>query len=97
VDLIAEIFDLPAGKDPVSPRSGPTSLHEPLTESEVRVLQYLPTDLSTPEIADELYLSVHTIKTHVKHLYAKLDAHTRREAVRRARELGLVSYSLRNR
>jgi LuxR family maltose regulon positive regulatory protein len=96
-DLIAEIFDLPAGKDAVSPQSGSPSLREPLTESEVRVLRYLPTDLSTREIADELYLSVHTIKTHVKHLYAKLDAHTRREAVRRARELGLLSYSLSNR
>jgi ATP/maltotriose-dependent transcriptional regulator MalT len=62
-----------------------------------RVLRYLSTDLSTREIAGELYLSVHTIKTHVKHLYTKLDAHSRREAVRRARELGLLSHSLRKR
>jgi LuxR family maltose regulon positive regulatory protein len=96
-DLIAEIFNLPAAEDPVPPVSGSTPLPEPLTESELRVLRYLPTDLSTREIADELYLSVHTIKTHVKHLYAKLDAHSRREAVRRARELGLLSRSLRNR
>jgi LuxR family transcriptional regulator, maltose regulon positive regulatory protein len=95
-DLIAEIFNL-AAEDPVSPVSGSTPLPEPLTESELRVLRYLPTDLSTREIADELYLSVHTIKTHVKHLYAKLDAHTRRHAVKRARELGLLSHSLRNR
>src|SRR5207244_3847703 len=91
-DLIAEIFNLPAAEDPVSPVSGSTTLPEPLTESELRVLRYLPTDLSTREIADELYLSVHTIKTH-----AKLDAHSRREAVKRARELGLLSHSLRNR
>lgn len=96
-DLIAEILDLLAVEDPASPVSGSTTSPEPLTESELRVLRYLPTDLSTREIADELYLSVHTIKTHVKHLYAKLDAHSRREAVKRARELGLVSHSLRNR
>jgi LuxR family maltose regulon positive regulatory protein len=96
-DLIAEIFNLPAPEDPVSPVSESRTLPEPLTESELRVLRYLPTDLSTREIGDELYLSVHTIKTHVKHLYAKLDAHSRREAVRRARELGLLSHSLRNR
>jgi LuxR family maltose regulon positive regulatory protein len=96
-DLIAEIFNLPSAEDPVSPVSGSTPLPEPLTESELRVLRYLSTDLSTREIAGELYLSVHTIKTHVKHLYAKLDVHSRREAVRRARELGLLSRSLRNR
>jgi LuxR family maltose regulon positive regulatory protein len=96
-DLIAEIFNLPAAAEPVSPVSGATPLPVPLTESELRVLRYLPTDLSTREIADELYLSVHTIKTHVKHLYAKLDAHSRRQAVKRARELRLLSHSLRNR
>ena len=96
-DLIAEIFNLPAGDDPVSPLAGVPTLPEALTESELRVLRYLPTDLSSREIADQLYLSIHTIKTHVKHIYAKLDAHTRREAVKRARELGLLSCSWRNR
>ncbi len=96
-DLIAEIFDLLAAEDLFSPAPGSTALPEPVTESELRVLRYLPTDLSTREIADELYLSVHTIKTHVKHLYAKLDVHSRREAVMRARALGLLSHSLRNR
>ena len=69
----------------------------PFLRMGARTVRYLPTDLSTREIADELYLSVHTIKTHVKHLYAKLDAHSRRDAVKRARELGLLSQSLRNR
>jgi LuxR family transcriptional regulator, maltose regulon positive regulatory protein len=96
-DLIAEIFNLPPADNPAGPVSGATSLPDPLTESELRVLRYLPTDLSTREIADELYLSVHTIKTHVKHLYAKLDAHSRREAVKRARALGLLSHTFRNR
>ena len=96
-DLIAEIFNLPAGDDPFHRFREATTLREPLTESELRVLRYLPTDLSTREIADELYLSIHTIKTHVKHIYAKLDAHSRREAVKRARELGLLSQSWRSR
>lgn len=96
-DLIAEVFNLPAGDDPLPPVWEAPTLREALTEGELRVLRYLPTDLSTREIADELYLSIHTIKTHVKHIYAKLDAHTRREAVKQARELGLLSQSWRSR
>jgi LuxR family transcriptional regulator, maltose regulon positive regulatory protein len=48
-------------------------------------------DLSTPEIASELYVSPNTVKTHVRHLYAKLGTHQRREAVARARTLGLLA------
>jgi LuxR family transcriptional regulator, maltose regulon positive regulatory protein len=94
--LIAEILHLVAGFSPAprSPRSG--SMRALLTESEARVLRYLPTNLSKREIADELYVSVHTIKSHMKHLYAKLDAHTRGEAIQRAREYGLLRYSSRN-
>ncbi len=88
-DLIAEIFDLLAQRTTQSAVSKSEPMREPLTEAELRVLRLLPTNLSKREIGDELYLSVQTIKTHVKHLYAKLDAHSRREAVERARELGL--------
>ena len=52
------------------------------------MLRYLPSNLSAPEIASELYLSTSTVKTHLLHIYAKLDAHRRTEAVERARELG---------
>jgi LuxR family maltose regulon positive regulatory protein len=62
-----------------------------LSRSELRVLRYLPTNLSTPEIARELSLSVHTVRTHVRHLFAKLGAHGRAEAVARARALGLLA------
>jgi LuxR family transcriptional regulator, maltose regulon positive regulatory protein len=95
--LIAEVFSLLVGRHPAAPVAAPEPLSEPLTETEARILRYLPTDLSKPEIADELYVSVDTIKTHVKHLYAKLDAHSRREAVRRAREVGLLPQFSRER
>jgi LuxR family maltose regulon positive regulatory protein len=67
----------------------------PLTTSELRVLRYLPTNLHAPEIAGELSLSVNTIRTHMRHLYEKLGAHGRTEAVERARALGLLAPSAR--
>ena len=68
-------------------------LTEPLSQGEIRVLRYMPTNLSTPEIARELSLSVHTIRTHIRHLFAKLGANGRTEAVARARVLGLLAPS----
>ena len=68
-------------------------LIDPLTESETRVLRYLPTNLSSPEIARELSVSVNTVRTHNRHLFAKLGAHRRNEAVARARALGLLAPS----
>ena len=96
-NLIAEIFSLFVGQPAAAPVPAFEPLQEPLTETEARVLRYLPTDLSKREIASELYVSVDTIKTHVKHLYVKLDVHSRREAVRRARKLGLLPRSSRSR
>jgi LuxR family maltose regulon positive regulatory protein len=69
-------------------------LVEPLTQGETRVLRYLPTNLSAPEIARELSLSVTTVRTHVRHIFAKLGANHRTEAVERARALGLLAPSL---
>ena len=66
-------------------------LTEPLTDSEACVLRYLPTRLTAQEIASELSLSVHTVTTHMRHLYAKLGVHRRRQAVDRARALGLLA------
>jgi len=65
--------------------------HEALTHGETRVLHYLPTHLSAREIAAELYLSVNTVKTHQRHLYAKLGVRSRTEAVAQARALGLLA------
>jgi LuxR family transcriptional regulator, maltose regulon positive regulatory protein len=68
-------------------------LAEPLSQGEMRVLRYMPTNLSTPEIARELSLSVHTIRTHIRHVCGKLGAHGRTQAVARARGLGLLAPS----
>jgi LuxR family transcriptional regulator, maltose regulon positive regulatory protein len=62
-----------------------------LSGSELRVLRYLPTNLTTPEIAAELYVSHNTVKTHVRNLYIKLGTHRRAEAVEFARDLGLLA------
>jgi LuxR family transcriptional regulator, maltose regulon positive regulatory protein len=62
-----------------------------LTRGETRVLRYLPTHLSAREIAGELSLSPNTVKTHQRHLYEKLGAHSRAQAVERARALGLLT------
>ena len=91
--LIADILSLLAGRRSAPPPAGPPPPLEPLSDSEIRVLRYLPTNLPVPQIAGELYVSVHTVKTHTKHLYAKLGTHTRAEAVARARSLGLLAPS----
>jgi LuxR family transcriptional regulator, maltose regulon positive regulatory protein len=71
----------------------PEAITEPLSEAERRILRYLPTNLSVREIADQTYLSTNTVKTHMRHVFSKLDAHRRSEAVDRARELGLIAPS----
>jgi LuxR family transcriptional regulator, maltose regulon positive regulatory protein len=90
--LIAEILSLLAGQAPAPP-AGPQPPLEPLSDSEIRVLRYLPTNLSGPEIAGQLYLSHNTVRTHLRHVYAKLGTHRRTEAVARARALGLLAPS----
>lgn len=55
------------------------------------MLHYLPTRLSAPEIAGQLSVSTSTVKTHMRNLYTKLDAHSRTEAVDSARALGLLA------
>jgi LuxR family maltose regulon positive regulatory protein len=105
--LAAEIRGLlPAGPpeapsaepNPGAPEGSPRPadsfrLVDPLSKTEIRVLHYLPTNLSVPEVARELSISVHTVRTHVRHLFAKLGAHGRTEAVERARGLGLLAPS----
>lgn len=75
----------PHGETPVNQR-----LIEPLSERELDVLRLLATELSGPEIARELIVSLNTMRTHTKNIYSKLGVNNRRSAVRRAEELGLL-------
>jgi len=98
--LTARILDLLAGNSAGphrAKRAGPRPLLEPLSKSELRVLRYLPTHLSAAEIARELSVSASTVKTHMRNLYPKLDAHRRAEAIEHARALGLLAPSARPR
>jgi LuxR family maltose regulon positive regulatory protein len=91
--LIAEIQSLLRGTRPARQAAAPRAPLEPLSDSELRVLRYLPTRLTGPEIARELYVSQNTVKTHLRNLYAKLGTHRRIEAIERARALGLIAPS----
>jgi LuxR family transcriptional regulator, maltose regulon positive regulatory protein len=89
--LIAEIGSLLAARNSAQPPAGSRAPLEPLSSTEIRVMRYLPTNLTGPEIARELSISRNTVKTHIRNLYAKLGTHTRAEAVQRARALGLLA------
>jgi LuxR family transcriptional regulator, maltose regulon positive regulatory protein len=92
--LRADILDvlrgssIPPGEEPSLPEI------EQLSPSELRVLRYLPTNLSRPEIASALSVSVNTVNTHIRNIYAKLQAQDRSAAVQRAREMRLLSAGL---
>jgi LuxR family transcriptional regulator, maltose regulon positive regulatory protein len=97
--LVTKILALLGTSGGLAPRDTPASarpaeparLVQPLTDGEGRILRYLPTHLTAPEIASELSLSTHTVTTHLRHLYAKLGVHRRAEAVEHARALGLLA------
>ena len=91
--LISEIRNLLSGRPPGARPEDVEPLPDPLSDSELRVLRYLPTNLQAPEIAAELFVTINTIRTHMRHLYAKLGVHNRTDAVTRARELGLLAPS----
>ena len=78
---------------PLTPQGAPATsreLPDPLTQRELTILRFLATSMSTAEIADELCLSVNTVKTHLAAIYRKLPASKRRDAVLRARQLELI-------
>jgi LuxR family maltose regulon positive regulatory protein len=79
---------VPAPRNP--PDQPAIVLVEPLTEREREVLRHVSEMLNTAEVASEMYISVNTVKTHLKSIYRKLAATHRREAVRRARQLELI-------
>jgi LuxR family transcriptional regulator, maltose regulon positive regulatory protein len=89
--LLADILDVVHGASLPANDQSPTPPTEELSPSELRVLRYLPTNLSRPEIASELSVSVNTVNTHIRNIYTKLQARDRSSAVQRARELRLLS------
>ena len=92
--LLADILDVMRGASPAArdqhPATQPEDL-EGLSPGELRVLRYLPTNLSRPEIARDLSVSLNTVSTHIRSIYAKLGVGDRSSAVQRARELRLLA------
>jgi LuxR family maltose regulon positive regulatory protein len=89
--LRADILDVLRGASRPAPRPDPAPPAEPLSPGELRVLRYLPTNLSRPQIAGELSVSLNTVNTHLRSIYAKLQVRDRSAAVRRARDLRLLA------
>ncbi len=93
--LLTDILDVLHGSPLTAQDQRSSPQTEELSPTELRVLRYLPTNLSRPEIASELSVSVNTVNTHVRSIYAKLQAGDRSSAVQRARELRCCRQALR--
>jgi LuxR family maltose regulon positive regulatory protein len=89
--LLADILDVLHGSSPAAKETSSSPPAEELSPGELRVLRYMPTNLSRPEIAGELSLSPNTVSAHIRSIYAKLQVRDRSSAVRRARELRLLA------
>jgi LuxR family maltose regulon positive regulatory protein len=89
--LLADVIDLLRDGSAPSVDRERLSESDELSPSELRVLRYLPTNLTRPEIASELYVSINTVNTHIRNIYSKLGVRDRSVAVQRARELRLLS------
>jgi LuxR family maltose regulon positive regulatory protein len=89
--LRADILDVLHGSSRPAPHPDSAPQAEPLSPGELRVLRYLPTNLSRPQIAGELSVSLNTINTHLRSIYAKLQVRDRSAAVQRARDLRLLA------
>ena len=95
--LLADILDVLHGSSRPAKEQSPSPPAEELSPGELRVLRYLPTNMSRPEIAGELSVSPNTVNAHIRSIYAKLQVGDRSSAVRRARELRLVAAAGRTR
>ena len=95
--LLADILDVLHGSSPKAKEQSSSPPAEELSPGELRVLRYLPTNLSRPEIAGELSVSPNTVNAHIRSIYAKLGVGDRSSAVRRARELRLLAAAGRTR
>jgi len=92
--LLTDIVDQLTSASPPSTNREPLPHPGELTPSELRVLGLLPTHLTRAEIAHDLHVSIHTVNTHIRNLYAKLGAGDRSSAVQRARQLRLLAHRL---
>jgi LuxR family maltose regulon positive regulatory protein len=97
IRLVARSTERPEFRDAVLARSRETrsrwpqgTLIDPLTDRELEILSYLPSRSTNAEMAERCYVSVNTIKTHMTHIYRKLNAVSRNDAIRRARAAGLL-------
>ena len=90
VDKLLTAFVQPTTKPQSTINNQQSAMVEPLSERELEVLKLLGTELSGPEIARELSVSLNTVRTHTKNIYSKLGVSSRRAALRRAEELGLL-------
>jgi LuxR family maltose regulon positive regulatory protein len=88
--LAAFPIDKPEQVDPPESRVSQSDYVEPLSEREIEILHLIAEGLTNPEIANRLFLSLHTVKTHTRNIYGKLGVHNRTEAVARARVVGLL-------
>jgi LuxR family maltose regulon positive regulatory protein len=89
--LLADVLDVLHGSSPAAGDQPVPPDAEELSPGELRVLRYLPTNMSRPEIAGELSVSLNTVSTHIRSIYAKLQVRDRSSAVQRARELRLLA------
>ena len=89
--LLADILDVLHDSSPAPEEQASLPQTKELSRGELRVLQYLPTNLSRPQIAGELSVSLNTVSTHLRRIYAKLQVRDRSSAVQRARELRLLA------
>ena len=89
--LLTDILDVLRGASPAAKYQSAPPETEELSLGELRVLRYLPTNLSRPQIAGELSVSPNTVSTHIRSIYAKLGVRDRSSAVQRARELRLLA------
>ena len=95
--LLADILDVLHGSSPAAEEQSSLPPAEELSPAELRVLRYLPTNLSRPEIAAQLSVSVTTVSAHIRSIYAKLGVRDRSSAVQRARQLRLLAAAGRTR
>ena len=97
LDLLSRNFDVDGNQNGSETESGRTDgavglfSQQPLSDRELQILTFFSKRLSNKEIASELFISVNTVKRHAINIYQKLEVHTRREAVLKAQNIGLLS------